>query len=135
MWQNPPLCGVEAGQGKYNQSIAPNSHNDLAQIRNLGMNIVRLGISWSLVEPTPGSYSTDYLDRIEQVVQWAKEQDVYVLIDFHQDWYSYSLNNGSRIGTYVDGAPSWAVRKAFFFMIIIDVKLYYTTTTTAVLIF
>ena len=57
----------------------------------------------------PGIYSEEYLNRIDQVVQWAKEQDVRVLIDFHQDWYSYSLNNGSRIGGYVDGAPAWAV--------------------------
>ena len=108
-WMNPPLCEVEAGQGKYNQSTLPNSHNDLAQIRSLGMNFVRLGISWSLIEPQPGQYSTEYINRIAQVVSWAKEQDIYVLLDFHQDWYSYSLNNGSRIGSYVDGAPSWAV--------------------------
>jgi len=111
-YKNPPLCGMEAGSGKYNQSTMPAAGNDLAQIRALGFNLVRLGISWSLLEPQPGSFSEEYLRRIEQVVKWAAEQDIWVLIDFHQDFYSYSLDNGSKIGSYVDGAPPWAVLNA-----------------------
>ena len=110
IYQNPPLCNIDygkPGKGKWNQSYAANSQNDLAQIRSIGMDLVRLGISWSLIEPTPGNYSESYINRIAQVISWAKEQDIRVLIDFHQDWYSIALNP-SR-GGYVDGAPPWAV--------------------------
>jgi len=75
----------------------------------MGFDIVRLGISWSFLEPTPGNYSDQYLDRVAQVVTWAKEQDIRVILDMHQDFYSFSLDNGSGIGGYVDGAPTWAV--------------------------
>ena len=34
-WRQPPVCGVEAGRGKWNQSTDPLSRNDLAQIRAL----------------------------------------------------------------------------------------------------
>ena len=100
-WTNPPLCGVDAGKGKYAQSIHPAAGNDLAQIRALGFDLVRVTVSWSLLEPSPMAYSDEYLDRIAQVVSWAGEQDIRVLLDMHQDWYSYSLNDGSRIGSYV----------------------------------
>ena len=81
-YSQPPVCGVEAGNGKYNQSVRYDSRNDFAQLRAVGFNVVRLAVSWSLVEPHPSSYDELYLRRIEQVVDWAEEQDVFVIIDF-----------------------------------------------------
>ena len=52
-YNQPPICGVEAGRGKYNQSTRWDSNNDFAQIRAVGFNVVRLAVSWSLVEPRP----------------------------------------------------------------------------------
>ncbi|MFY9614147.1 MAG: hypothetical protein WAT58_01995, partial [Candidatus Dormiibacterota bacterium] len=53
--------------------------SDLLQMRPLGYNLIRLTLSWSLIEPTqnggidtPNSPSRLYLDRIAQVVAWAK---------------------------------------------------------------
>lgn len=96
------MCGVDAGAGKWNQSADPLSRNDLAQIRALGFSAVRLAVSWSLVEPSPGTYSAAYLGRIEQVVGWASEQDVHVIVDFHQDNYAYFVPGGGGS----DGAPA-----------------------------
>jgi len=108
-YMNPPICGVDAGKGKYDQPTEAGSGNDLAQIRELGFDLVRLGISWSLLEPSPGDISKEYLDRIEQVVRWGAEQDIAFIIDFHTDFYSFSLNGGSGGASYKDGAPAWAV--------------------------
>jgi hypothetical protein len=102
-WNQPPICEIGAGQGKWNQSTDPLSRNDLAQIRALGFTAVRLAVSWSLLEPAPGQYNFLYIDRIEQVVHWAAEQDIYTLIDFHQDNYAYFVPGGGA-----DGAPAWA---------------------------
>ena len=66
---NPPPPLLPRAQGKYNQSAEPNAGNDLAQIRALGFDVVRLGVSWSLLEPAPGVPSTEYLDRIAQARQ------------------------------------------------------------------
>lgn len=96
----PPVCGVEAGKGKWNQSTTFDSKNDLAQMRALGFNLIRLAMSWSLLEPEPLKYSQSYLKRIAQVVDWAAEQDIQVILDMHQDTY------GGNIGS--DGAPVWA---------------------------
>ena len=67
MYMNPPLCSRDYGKDPYAQSIEPNSGNDFAQIRELGFDLIRLGISWSALEPTPGAIQTEYLERIAQV--------------------------------------------------------------------
>ena len=111
-----PLCEVDAGKGRYAQSSAVNSQNDFAQMRQRGLNFVRLALSWSQLEPEPGNYKTPYLEQVAQVVSWAKEQGVYVLLDMHQDQFSRSIQadpakpcaQGTDPGGGFDGAPAWA---------------------------
>jgi endoglycosylceramidase len=116
-----PVCEVDAGRPEYAQSAAYNSRNDFAQMRALGIDFVRLGLSWSQLEPRPGAYSRRYLDRVAQVVGWAREQGVYMLLDMHQDAYSRftpetaPVNASPLVGpskessAHADGAPPWAV--------------------------
>ena len=116
-----PVCEVQAGLPEYAQSTDPGSRNDLAQMRALGFDFIRLAVSWSQLEPTPGRYSRTYLDRIAQVVGWAREQGIYVLLDMHQDAYSrFTPDTGpvdappllgptEESSNHADGAPSWAV--------------------------
>jgi hypothetical protein len=96
-------------------------------MRPLGYNLVRLTLSWSLLEPTltggvdqPGTASRTYVDRIAQVVAWAKAQGIYVLLDLHQDaWSKYDYTTAADRASCVgplsaiqgyDGAPQWASR-------------------------
>ena len=86
-------------------------------MRALGFNVVRLALSWSLLEPQPGQYSTEYVDRIAQVVGWARDQGIYVILDMHENAYSRYIPRpakvslpGGRLPSLVDqtGAPKWA---------------------------
>jgi endoglycosylceramidase len=116
-----PVCEARAGLPEYEQSTDPGSHDDLAQMRALGFNFVRLALSWSQLEPTPGRYSRAYLDRIAQVVGWAREQGIHVLLDMHQDAYSRFTPETAPVdapplvgpaqesSNHADGAPPWAV--------------------------
>jgi endoglycosylceramidase len=113
----PPLCEVQASRPAFSQSTAPGSGDDFAQMRALGFNVVRLVLNWSQLEPTAGTYSSTYLRRVAQVVGWARQQGVYVILDMHQDQYSrYILPateaaapSGCTPSGGADGAPSWAV--------------------------
>ena len=87
----------------------PVCESDLSAIRAQGFNFIRLPISWSLLEPAPGSYSQEYLDRIAQVVGWAEAQGIYVLLDMHQDDYSRFIPGAAESANHADGAPAWAV--------------------------
>jgi endoglycosylceramidase len=89
---------------------------DFAQLAPLGYDVVRLNISWSLLEPTPGRIDQTYVDRIAQVVKWAKRAGIYVVIDMHQDaWskYVYTMPGQTCAPPLqairgFDGAPRWA---------------------------
>jgi endoglycosylceramidase len=98
--RNPPLC-----------------KNDFAEMRALGFNVVRLALSWSLLEPEPGQYSAEYVDRIAQVVGWARDQGIYVILDMHENAYSRYIPRptkvtlpGAKLPALGDqtGAPKWA---------------------------
>src|SRR3954452_5985151 len=45
---------------------------DFGQMRPLGYDAMRLNLSWSLLEPRPGKIDGSYVDRIAQVVDWAR---------------------------------------------------------------
>lgn len=89
---------------------------DFRQMRRLGYDNVRLNVSWSLLEPTPGHIDRHYIARIAQVVRWAKRQRIWVTIDFHQDaWSKYVYTKagsncppGTDRTRGYDGAPRWA---------------------------
>lgn len=95
----------------------PLCQDDIAQMTALGFNSMRLPVSWSLLEPDRGRLNQTYLDRIAQVVGWARAQRMYVIIDMHQDAYSRYIGRpsspplpGGEIPNfhYNDGAPAWA---------------------------
>jgi endoglycosylceramidase len=89
---------------------------DFPQLASLGYGVVRLNLSWSLLEPVPGKVDNTYVDRIAQVVAWAKAQDLYVVLDMHQDaWskYVYTRPGDTCEPPFqsirgFDGAPQWA---------------------------
>ncbi|MGP0029367.1 MAG: glycoside hydrolase family 5 protein [Acidimicrobiales bacterium] len=113
----PPLCEVQASKSAFAQSTAPARGDDFAQMRALGFNVVRLVLNWSQLEPTPGTYSSQYLARVAQVVGWAHQQGIYVILDMHQDQYSRYILPASKAAAPSgcvpsggsDGAPAWAV--------------------------
>jgi endoglycosylceramidase len=113
----PPLCEVQASRPAFDQSTAPGSGDDFAQMRALGFDVVRLVLNWSQLEPQPGVYDSTYLDRVAQVVGWAGQQGIYVILDMHQDQYSRYIVPGSAAHVPSgcppsggqDGAPRWAV--------------------------
>lgn len=114
----PPLCEVQASRPAFAQSTAPGSGDDFAQMRALGFNVIRLVLNWSQLEPTAGTYSTTYLNRVAQVVGWAGQQGIYVILDMHQDQYSRFIvpakkgtaPSGCTPSGGGDGAPAWAVQ-------------------------
>ena len=98
-------------------AIAAHSHypplcqSDIEQMAAMGFNSLRLPLSWSLLEPERGHFSQTYLDRLAQVVEWARALGIYVIIDMHQNAYSHFVQ--AEPGSGVDlsansGAPAWA---------------------------
>jgi endoglycosylceramidase len=89
------------------EPIPPFGPSDATRMRALGLNVLRLPINWSAVEPTdttPSTFSATYLDTLARVVDDCRTAGVYVLIDWHEDAYSKEIGE--------DGAPLWAIEPA-----------------------
>lgn len=71
----------------------------MSEMHSWGFNCVRLGVIWDGLEPEAGQYSESYLKGIDRRIQWASENNLYVILDMHQDLYSVKFS---------DGAPEWA---------------------------
>ena len=92
------------------------TRQDFVDMAALGINSVRLTLSWSRLEPQRGVISEAYVDLIRQAVSWAAENHIYVVLDIHQDAWStvVAAPKGTicRAGTEPmkgwDGAPAWA---------------------------
>jgi endoglycosylceramidase len=95
----------------------PLCQSDLVQMAAFGFNSLRLPLSWSLLEPQRGRFNQLYVDRVAQVVGWARAAGIYVIIDMHQNAYSRfigrvsppPLPGGHTVQLrYYTGAPAWA---------------------------
>ncbi|MCK9792867.1 cellulase family glycosylhydrolase [Isoptericola sp. 4D.3] len=64
----------------------------IREVADQGFNSIRLPVTWGQHEgPAPG-YAIDpaFLDRVEQVVDWALEEDLYVLLNVHHDSWMWT---------------------------------------------
>ncbi len=71
---------------------------------DLGLNLLRLPVNWSGIEPASEVYDQAYLDRVTDLVDDCAAVGVWTIVDLHQDAY------GKDIGE--DGAPLWAIHPA-----------------------
>jgi endoglycosylceramidase len=96
--------------------VVPVTGADWDSMAAHGFNVVRLLVSWSALEPSPGHIDGAYVARIRQVVRDAARRGIYSVIDMHQDaWGKYiasprsvtcAAGRSPAIGW--DGAPEWA---------------------------
>ena len=48
------------------------TENAVRELSEKGFNIIRLGVTWAAIEPTPGKYDEEYIDRIEALRIFVK---------------------------------------------------------------
>ncbi|MDI1464085.1 cellulase family glycosylhydrolase [Catellatospora sp. KI3] len=89
--------------------------DDFAQMAAMGFSVVRLGMSWSRLEPQRGVFDEAYLRQIAAAVASAKAHGMYTVLDLHSDAWGNALakpgqqcDGGTSPTTGWDGAPAWA---------------------------
>lgn len=75
------------------------TQTDFLKLKQWGFNVIRLGIIWDGIEPSPGQFNGQYVDNVQKMIRLADQFGLYVILDMHQDLYS---------SLYADGAPAWA---------------------------
>lgn len=84
---------------EFNQAFRGNfiKKSDFDHVAELGFNCIRLPFHYNLLEPQAGFYSEAGLDILDDVLDWAGENRLYVILDMHAvpgaqnaDWHSDS---------------------------------------------
>ncbi|KAM3465349.1 hypothetical protein MY5147_003870 [Beauveria neobassiana] len=88
---------------EWTPGVSTFGEQDVQNLHELGVNIVRLGHSWAGAEPVRGEYNQTFLDIMKQQTKLAEEQGIYVLVDVHQDVLAQQLCG--------HGVPDWFVEK------------------------
>ena len=102
-------AGGQCPQQLPRSTYPPLCEADISAMAQMGFNAIRLPLSWSLLEPERRQFNTTYMDRIAQVVDWARMHEMYVIVDMHQNAYSHFVGAGPEVDLGSDsGAPRWA---------------------------
>jgi len=66
-------------------SFSPRMKEDLANIKSLGCDVVRLPINLHFMTSGAPDYSLDphFLEFLDQTIDWAEEEELYLIIDNH----------------------------------------------------
>src|SRR6476646_11707013 len=94
----PPISPADAGFGA----------DDATFLRDQGFNVVRLGVVFGSVMPQPGVIDQAYVDSIASTVRVLAHEDIFTLVDFHQDGYGPLVhgNGFPEWATLTDGQPN-----------------------------
>lgn len=76
---------------------------DWDRMKRWKIDLVRLGINWSGLEPVAGVIDEHYLDRIEGAVREYEAHGIPVFLDMHQDLYGIKYSNGAPYWACLDG--------------------------------
>ncbi|KAF3924654.1 hypothetical protein AA313_de0204269 [Arthrobotrys entomopaga] len=80
---------------------------DIEYLKELNVNVVRLGVHWAGVEPVRGEYNQTYLDITHTIIKRLQDNGIYTLVDQHQDvWASQICGHGAPIWFV---KPDWVV--------------------------
>ncbi|KAI1916557.1 hypothetical protein LOZ52_002830 [Ophidiomyces ophidiicola] len=87
---------------KWQPGVVSFGERDVQNMRDLGMNIVRLGHSWAGAEPVRGQYNETFFDIMKKQTKLAEDHGIYVLVDVHQDLLAQQFCG--------NGVPEWFVK-------------------------
>lgn len=82
---NPKAKTVRACETSAGNPVAKQLTMD--GLKSYGVNAVRIPVGWSNLMSTDGTYtiSKDYMDRVEEVMNYALNNEMYVIINIHWD--------------------------------------------------
>jgi endoglycosylceramidase len=73
--------------------------DDAAFLSEQGFNALRLGVDFRGLMPTPGVVEDGYIEQLAATVDALTRQQIFVLLDFHQDGFAPMFNG--------NGLPDW----------------------------
>ena len=74
-------------------------------VKNAGFDSIRIPVAWSNMISSDGNYTIDsaYFDRVEEIIGYAMDNDMYVIINIHWDggwWDNFKTNKTESMKRY-----------------------------------
>lgn len=101
-------CVTESSTVQHVSRLVDVSDEKLDWFAGQGLNVLRVGVHWSLLETAPGVYDGSYLDALERLLRRMETRGVFAIIDMHQDQWSEFYCLGHGVPTWYAGPPDVA---------------------------
>lgn len=79
--------------------------------KDCGFGVLRIPVAWSNMMKKDGTYTinADYMARVKQIVDWAMESDLYVILNIHWDggWFEGFAKDDKRDGCFEKYERIW----------------------------
>lgn len=77
--------------------------------KDCGFGVLRIPVGWSNMMLENYTINPEYLSRVKEVVDWALESDLYVIMNIHWDggWFSDFADDGKRDECFVKYERIW----------------------------
>ena len=79
-------------------------------VKDSGFNAIRIPVSWDqYADQTTGKISDAWLNRVKQVVQYAVDNGLYVIVNVHWDggWLERNINEASKVAVNAKQKAYW----------------------------
>lgn len=81
------------------------NESNFEKFSSVGVNIIRLGITWAAIEPKEGQYNDELISALKEYIRKCAEHNIFVMFDMHQDLFAHYFHG--------DGAPKWAIDPSY----------------------
>jgi endoglucanase len=87
-WNDPPNC-----------IIPTTTKSTITAIKNAGFNAIRIPITWYKVVDTNYNIRSDWMARVTEIVNYAVDNDMYIIINTHHDEVIFKITNSGMTET------------------------------------
>ncbi len=103
-WNLGNTLDAPEGETAWGQPVT--THEMIDKIHELGFNTIRIPVSWGLHTSGAPDYTVDadFMDRVEEVVNYALDNDMFVIINSHHDndYYYPSREHEEETYNYIE---------------------------------
>ena len=71
----------------------PVTRANITAVKNAGFNAIRIPVSWSNAVDSNFNIRADWMARVTEVVNWAVENDMYIILNSHHDEGIFKFTN------------------------------------------
>jgi len=99
---NPSVSAMETGWGNPVTTKAM-----ITAIKNAGFNAIRIPVSWNKVIDANYTIRADWMARVTEIVNYAIDNDMYVLLNTHHDESIFKFTNATKATSLIIFQKIW----------------------------